>query len=206
MRRWLSHGAIVLVAVAVVAASAGASAMYVVLEFGPRTSPQPFSAAFANATITEVSAYNVTFPVLNASLILNSPPSLDPTGLTITITGPNATLEAWDCGQIVYVHELHESYDSNFYPHWSVTFPAAAPGSIPGAVCIWAAYMVTFTDPNGSIVGGINSNLPVASSIESGATMSMEFPGGSGFSPTGAGFTITYAEIGHPGVVTLATA
>jgi hypothetical protein len=196
------------VVVAILSAAVGATATYAVLEFGPWASQSvPFSGGFTNATLTAVQVAGSAFPILNASLVMNSPSSLDPAGLTITIAGPAGTeLEAMDCGQPVWVHELRESYLANEFPHWMVSFPATTPGSVPGALCMWDAYAVTFTNPNGGIVGGnFNASYATASSIESAARMSMEFPGGPGFSPTGAGFTIALTEAGHPGFVTLTT-
>jgi len=202
MRFRLPRGALTLMVVAVVAATAGASGMYAVLEFGPWVPPPQFSATFENASIAQVPLDDFTHPVLNATLDLSSPSTLDPSGLSLTITGPGP-LMVYDCLQIVWVHSIHEIYVPNTYPHWEVTF--TSPGAVSGPNCFWTGYSVFFTNPNGAIVGGLNASLPEASVIDSGAMMSLWFPGGSGFSLTGAGFTITVAYSGHSGVAALTT-
>ena len=199
------RGRTIVALLAIACALAVTTGVFAILEFGPRAQPPTLRGAIANASVSRPVYNGSTYPILNATLNLSSPVSLDPSGLIITIVGPNISLKAWDCDQYVLVSELNEKYAANGYPHWIVSFPANAPGSVPGAVCGWDAYAVTFTNPDGAAVGSLNSSTPSDGSIESGALMSMEFPGGPGFSTTGTGFVITLTEAGYSSSVAMTT-
>lgn len=210
MRALHSKPFILTASLAIVAALIGATGMYAAVTWGPwaRQSPQPFVGTFVRASFTypteHTASGNLTFALLNATLILQSPSSLDPADVTITVSGPNATLMAFNGTTAVWLHQLTLVYLSNYYPHWVVEFPCG-PGSVTGCRNIYVAYSTTFINPDGAIVGGFNTSLPSASMIESGALMSVWFPSGPGFSTTGDGFTFDLTMAGHPGEVTLTT-
>ena len=191
----------VAIVAAVLVGSVAGAGIYFAVEWG---SPTLLRGHFANLSLssahwTDSKGHTVTAPIVSASLLLTSPLTLDPKGVVIRITGPNSTLLVYNLSKQVWVHQVVEVWLPDRYPHWMVEFPTGS----PGVYDISSAFGVTFVNPDHAIVGGFNASLPSADSIVSGATMTVEFPGGPGLPTTASGFTISVTEQGNPGAVFL---
>ncbi len=196
---------LVSITIALVLGSAVGAGIWFGVERVGVPAPTPLQGDFAHLTLssshwTDWRGHNITAPIVTATLQLTSPVTLDPQGVVITITGPNSTLLALNGSKDVRVPSIEEVYLPSWYPHWMGTWPM---GSAP-AYSVWGGYAVTFVNPDGAIVGGMNSSIPSAAGIESGATMTVEFPGGADFPSTASGFTVTLSVGGHPGALVLA--
>lgn len=201
MARSLLSQKLVSVIAAVLLGSAGGAIIYLAVEWG---SPTPLRGDFVNLNLTSVSGRDgtgriFTNPVVSASIMLTSPPTLDPTGVVITITGPNSTLMIYNGSQEVSVHQIVEVWIPDTYPHWSVVFPMGP----AGAYRYWSGYAVTFVNPDGATVGSMTPGVPSAALIASGATMWVWFPNGAAFPTTASGYTIMLTDLGHPGAISL---
>ena len=177
----------------VVGAAVGIAVSFLI----PRgVTPSAFEGTLENVTIGRESVTgpsgNVTFPIVSASLLLESPSSLDPQSLVITILGPNATMRTCHGS----VPALALVFDSGTYPHWMDTVLSSGGGS---DYC--TDYWISFTDPGGGIVGGdFNASHATAVSIESDAIMTLGLPV---WYASAVGFTVVLTYAGHPGALSL---
>ena len=172
MRRHLSREVLIVTAVAAVAATAGAAGMYGFLEFEHRISPAPLSGSYSNLEMGRLQvptlSGSVFIPYLNATIVLNTPTSFDPQNVEITVLVPADSLILPD-GARVSNWTMH--YDPNTYPHW-----IAEGYDNTGHYYYWSGLTAAFVNPDGGVVGTFNTSLLSASSIDSGALMTVTFP------------------------------
>ena len=137
----------------------------------------------------------VFLPYLNATVMLDTPSSFDPQSVDVTVHVPGDSLVLPD-GSSVSRWTLH--YDPNSYPHWLVEGYDSS-----GHHFYWPGLTATFVNQDGGVVGTFNSSLRSASSIESGALMTVAFP--SYFSSL-AGVSVILTYNGYAGELQLTVA
>jgi hypothetical protein len=196
MKPRLSREVLIVSVVAVAAAVAGAAGMYGYLELEHQIGPEPLSGSFSNVVIGRAQYSGLSgpysLPYVNASLMLTTPVSFNPQEVEVTVHVPNDSLvlpngtraSGWSM-----------QYDPGSYPHWLVE------GYFSGEYTYWTGLTATFVNPDGGVVGTFNTSLPHASSIESGAVMTVSFP--SNFSSL-SGVTVILNSVGYTGALELA--
>jgi hypothetical protein len=189
MKRPNSRDVIIVGAVAVVAAVAGAAGMYTFLSFQHPSSPGTFSGSFSGVSSgrvpTPCSTGACSLFFLNASLILETLSSLDPQQVLVTVSALNGSLNLPN-GFNVSSWTMH--YIPNAYPHWLIQ-----------SGDVYSNYLTAvFVDPGGGVVGTLNASQTPATSISSGASMTIMVYQ---VSPSGVAVTLSYA--GYAGTLEL---
>gem|GEM_PF-2699568 len=125
------------------------------------------------------------YPIVNATLVLAQGTWLDPSKVVLTLLGPNGTILFLIGSGSVKAPRLTEIFQPDTIPHWMPCQPDKF-----GEDTCWTGYSVTFTNPDGLEVGGSITTGPLSTHLDSGARMSISFPGGPGTSPNVSGFEL----------------